>query len=333
MSVYGGWRGLNYVQRGVGLRQSSVRLFGIGAACTAAALLTAAAPAQAQLARELGLIPAEPAFAVNPALPTESSFALEQLRHARVRDARVAKRFEIKRAFHERGIRYPAAEIFLRIFKRERSLEVWVRPEDATAFTLLKTYPVCALAGELGPKRRQGDNQTPEGFYYITLFNPYSEYHLSLHLNYPNARDRTAAAAGTALGGDIFIHGGCSSEGCLAITDDGISELYWLAVEARAAGQRRIPVHIFPARLEQRDLEILQRSFADRPELGAFWASLKPAYDFFESTRQLPYIGVTAAGVYSLTGAMADADPAGAAPELPAAAPRRVPLGTPVGGG
>jgi hypothetical protein len=105
------------------------------------------------------------------------------------------------------------------------------------------------MAGELGPKRKQGDNQTPEGFYAISYFNPRSDFHLSLHIDYPNRRDRAAGADGVKLGGDIFIHGGCLSEGCLAITDEGIRELYWLAVEARSVGQRRIPVHIFPARL------------------------------------------------------------------------------------
>jgi murein L,D-transpeptidase YafK len=297
-----------------------------------------------QLSRELGLLPAEGpvASATVVPLPTASAFALEQLRHSRVLEARLATRHTIKRLFHERGISYPAAEIFLRIFKRERALELWVRPTDGTRFELLKTYDVCAMAGELGPKRKQGDNQTPEGFYAISYFNPRSDFHLSLHIDYPNRRDRAAGADGVKLGGDIFIHGGCLSEGCLAITDEGIRELYWLAVEARSVGQRRIPVHIFPARLGTADLALLQGAFSARPELGRFWATLKAGYDYFEEHRRIPAIAVNGNAEYAVLGAAADlsgpmgepvSEPAPATAQPRNASPARAPLGTPVGGG
>lgn len=296
-----------------------------------------------QLARELGLLPADSAAveARSPVLPTGSAFALNQLQNERVRAARIATRFNIKRVFEERGIRYPAAEVFIRIFKRERSLEVWVRPDGDEQFSLLKNYGICALAGELGPKRRQGDSQVPEGFYAIDSFNPWSEYHLSLHVDYPNVKDRYGAATGISLGGDIFIHGGCNSEGCLALTDEGIQELYWLAVEARSAGQQRIPVHIFPARLGDDDLQRLTRAFASQPELTSFWQTLKPGYDFFESSRRIPAVMVNGAGDYIVTGAAPNASAAvalvnGAAPRTrPAGKPapeRKKPLGAPVGG-
>jgi murein L,D-transpeptidase YafK len=301
------------------------------------------ATADAQLARELGLLPAENGGPAAPrasaALPTESSFALEQLRYERVQDARLMSRFNIKRLFHEQGITYPAAEIFMRIFKRERALELWARPVGVDQFQLLKTYDICAMAGTLGPKRRQGDRQTPEGFYQISYFNPRSDFHLSLHIDYPNRRDRAAGLEGVSLGGDIYIHGGCSSEGCLAITDDGIRELYWLSVEARSAGQTRIPVHIFPARLDTQDLEILQRMFGDQPDLGRFWATLKPAYDYFEEHRRLPTIGVNARGEYAVNGASLEGlaplgTPAGTAADAASSVTPgpRLPLGAPVGG-
>jgi murein L,D-transpeptidase YafK len=299
------------------------------------------APAHGQLARELGLLPAdgaEPGAALRvAALPTESSFALAQLRHERVQQARVASRFAIKRLFHEKGVSYPAAEIFLRIFKRERALELWVRSADAGEFTLLKTYDICAMAGGLGPKRRQGDNQTPEGFYNISFFNPRSDFHLSLHIDYPNVRDRAAGLQSVSLGGDIYIHGGCISEGCLAITDAGIRELYWVSVEARSAGQTRIPVHIFPARLGDADLQALQRSFRDQPDLGRFWASLKPGYDFFEQNRRLPAVGVDARGEYAVNGVSLDGLPALGSPlgsplGTPLGSPAGAPLGSPAGG-
>jgi murein L,D-transpeptidase YafK len=310
------------------------RHYPVVGALSALLLLAVASPADAQLARELGLLPAEAGVAAPAriaALPTESSFALEQLRHDRVRDARIATRHNIKRLFHERGIRYPAADIFMRIFKRERSLELWVRSEGADQFALLKTYPICALAGELGPKRRQGDNQVPEGFYFINFFNPRSDFHLSLHVDYPNRRDRAAGAEGVKLGGDIYIHGGCSSEGCLALTDDGIREVYWLSVEARAAGQRQIPVHIFPARLDNADFDILRRTFAHRPDLGRFWATLKPGYDYFEQHRRLPAVAVDGYGEYAVNGASLDEPRPLGDPASAGAAPR--PLGAPTAAG
>jgi murein L,D-transpeptidase YafK len=285
----------------------------------AVALLAIHADAGAQLSRERPPLPTDTTHAAahGPLLPTQSGFALSQLRHDRVLDARAATRFTIKRLFHEQGIRCPAEEIFLRIFKRERSLELWVRPAGQDSYALLKTYAICALAGELGPKRRQGDNQTPEGFYFVDFFNPKSDFLLSLHVDYPNRHDRIAGD-GANLGGDIFIHGGCNSEGCLALTDDGIRELYWVAVEARAVGQERIPVHIFPARLGDADARALQKSFQSEPELVGFWNTLKPMYDFFETTRRVPAVSVDNDGAYILRGA---AEPSG-----------KKPLGAPVGG-
>lgn len=280
-----------------------------GLACTAALVLAAGTrnEAEGQLAREPGPVLGTPAPAIGtPILPTESEFALNQLRNQRVLDARIATRFNIKRLYQERGIRYPAAEMFIRIFKRERTLEVWVRPEEGAGFEHLTSYDICALAGELGPKREQGDSQVPEGFYAIDFFNPQSDYLLSLHVDYPNVKDRATGGA-VSLGGDIFIHGGCNSDGCLAVTDEGIMELYWMSVEARAAGQQRIPVHIFPARLDADELERLQRVFSEEPERGAFWATLKPGYEFFEQNRRIPAVMVDGSGDYVVTGEAANA--------------------------
>lgn len=228
-------------------------------------------------------------------------FTLAQLQNERVMQARLQTRFNIKRLFRERGITYPAAQIFVRVFKRERILELWVRPANAPEFALLKQYMICALQGELGPKRAQGDGQTPEGFYEIDQFNPNSLYHLSMHVNYPNRSDRLLGGAAD-LGGDIFIHGGCQTEGCIAVTNEAIQELYWVGVEARGAGQERIPVHIFPARMTAEELALLGRRFADHPELVAFWTSLKPGYDYFERHRMLPPIRIDEAGRYVLLG-------------------------------
>ena len=230
---------------------------------------------------------------------SSSSFADMQQDHDRVLLARIEKKFELKKLFRDQGISYPAAQIFLRIFKRERELEVWVRENGKPTFQMLKKYPICAMAGMLGPKRAEGDGQTPEGFYYIDGFNPASDFHLSLHLDYPNRSDQLLNKGG-ALGGNIFIHGGCRTEGCLAVTDDAIKELYWLSVEARNVGQTRIPVHIFPARLTDEELFRLTQVFDEKPDFKRFWANLKPTYDYFESKHELPLLNVDAKGYYRI---------------------------------
>lgn len=227
----------------------------------------------------------------------ESAFAQAQLQHSRVRRARQNARPRINRLYDQRNIRHPAAEVFVRVFKRDRELEVWVRPVDSSRFQLLKTYGICAAAGKPGPKRRQGDEQVPEGFYNIDLFNPQSSYHLSMRVDYPNASDR-AANPGGRLGGDIYLHGDCVSEGCLAMTDEGIEDLYWIGIEAHAMGQTEIPIHIFPARLTDAEMKQMKDVFADQPHLLEFWRTLKPGYDYFEKNHRLPQVMVDAGGTY-----------------------------------
>jgi murein L,D-transpeptidase YafK len=166
-------------------------------------------------------------------------------------------------------------ELFLRVIKTNRELEVWARNQGTGPFALLHVYPLAATSGKLGPKRRAGDLQVPEGFYEIDRFNPKSNYHLSLGLNYPNAADQALGEPNP--GGDIFIHGGEVTIGCLPINDIGIEEVYLLAVAARAAGQAMIPVHIFPFPLTE--TELAKRLSSPHQ---AFWRSLRPGYAYFE---------------------------------------------------
>jgi murein L,D-transpeptidase YafK len=195
------------------------------------------------------------------------NFKDEQRRFTRVRAAMREKEAAIRELFRRTELPYPPREIFIRIFKHERVLELWVRSARENRLERLKEYPICAVSGQLGPKRQQGDGQIPEGFYFINGFNPVSNFHLSLRINYPNESDRILGVRGH-LGGDIFIHGDCVTIGCVPITDDGIKEVYLMAFEARSAGQTRIPVHIFPTRLDERGLRQLQKDFADQPGLS-----------------------------------------------------------------
>lgn len=120
--------------------------------------------------------------------------------------------------------------LWLVALKDERRLELWA--SNATgARVLVESWRVLAASGSAGPKLREGDRQVPEGVYRIDGLNPNSAYHLSVRIAYPNADDRAWAACDgrTRLGGDIFIHGKNVSIGCLAIGDDAIEELFWLA--------------------------------------------------------------------------------------------------------
>ena len=144
----------------------------------------------------------------------------------------------------------------------------------------------------VGPKRRRGDLLIPEGFYIITSLNHQSFFYLSLGINYPNELDKILTTDKNSPGGDIFIHGGQASFGCIPLTDEGIQEVYLLAVEAKNAGQKDIPVHIFPARLlmEKDALEIVIPEFDSA--LIEFWKNLREGYRFFETEKVLPQIEV-----------------------------------------
>ncbi|MEJ0080656.1 MAG: L,D-transpeptidase family protein [Puia sp.] len=145
-------------------------------------------------------------------------------------DDTLQKQFAIKQLV------WPARFIYIRSFKYDSEMEVWVKNKQNEKYKLFKTYKICALAGSLGPKRMAGDYQVPEGFYYINEFNPRSLYHLSLGLNYPNASDRMLCDL-SQPGGDIYIHGSCVTTGCIPITDGQIEELYVLAAHAKDMGQ------------------------------------------------------------------------------------------------
>jgi murein L,D-transpeptidase YafK len=190
-------------------------------------------------------------------------------------------RARLERRFERAAVAFPPQRVHVRVFKEQRVLELWASDRGAGPMRLVHRYPVCAMSGRLGPKRREGDRQVPEGFYTVDRFNPWSRHVVSLGLSYPNAADR--AHAGRRPGGDIFIHGGCRSIGCIAVGDDATREIYLAARSARDGGQARIPVHVFPTRMTRRNLARISRN---APQHRAFWASLRPAYVHFERTHE-----------------------------------------------
>ena len=187
-------------------------------------------------------------------------------------------------------------DILIRAFKFEEDLEVWAKNKSETDYKLITTYKFCKNVGELGPKRKEGDKQIPEGFYTLSKFNPTSTYFLSLKVDYPNAADSVFADK-QSPGGMIFIHGGCNTVGCIPITDEWIKELYVLCVEAVERGQENIPIHIYPARLTDDNFTLLKKQFNDT-NLHDFWGQLKKGYDLFEGSKELPPFVISEAGEY-----------------------------------
>jgi murein L,D-transpeptidase YafK len=226
----------------------------------------------------------------------QPAFKQRQLEYPRVRAAFIEKEPRLKTRYSEKGLRYPPANIFIRIFKREKQLEVWAG-SGQNGYQLAEIYDICSSSGGLGPKRARGDLQVPEGFYHISHFNPASSFHLSLGLSYPNRSDRILKK-GSDPGGAIYIHGDCVTIGCIPITDDRIKELYVLAVEARAAGQARIPVQVFPARLDSLNFAALKREYAGEAGLIRFWENLKTGYDRFQSSGRVPRVIIDSSGKY-----------------------------------
>ena len=179
------------------------------------------------------------AFAQGPT----ASFVDFQRSLPRPSDAIRSKEDTLKKQFAAKGLPWSAKYLYIRSFKYDGQLEIWVKNERKDPFKLFKTYKVCAMAGTLGPKRMAGDYQVPEGFYYINEFNPNSNYHLSLGLNYPNQSDKILSDS-VRPGGDIYIHGSCVTVGCIPLTDQFIDEVYILPAYAKNAGEDYIPVHI-----------------------------------------------------------------------------------------
>ena len=204
----------------------------------------------------------------------------------------------LRKQFESKKISFPPEQVYVRSFKYDRQVEVWVKGNADDQFKLFKTYRMCMQSGTIGPKRMEGDYQMPEGFYYINEFKPNSNFHLALGLNYPNASDKLLSDVHRP-GGDIYIHGGCVSTGCIAISDKPIEELYILTTHAKEKGQDFIPVHVFPVKYNvKKSFDYLAQATKENQSLQKFAISLKSAFDKFEENKQLPLILVNKKGEY-----------------------------------
>jgi murein L,D-transpeptidase YafK len=226
--------------------------------------------------------------------------SIQRVAYSRIPDELNRTEDSIKKQFERQHLTWPPQEMYVRSFKYDRQLEVWVKGDAKEPYKLFKTYKVCTQSGTTGPKRAEGDYQVPEGFYYINEFNPNSNYHLALGLNYPNASDRILSDS-LRPGGAIYIHGSCVSTGCIPLTDAYIEELYVIASNVKAQGEEFIPVHVFPVRYNvKKSMEFLTENMKDKPQLQLFNSNLKEMFDYFEAKKQLPIVMVNKKGEYVL---------------------------------
>ncbi|HTQ10240.1 MAG TPA: murein L,D-transpeptidase family protein, partial [Fimbriimonadaceae bacterium] len=203
----------------------------------------------------------------------------------------------------------PSSPVLIRTYKKESELEIWKMNSEGR-YALLKTYPMCRWSGQLGPKKREGDMQVPEGFYAITpgQMNPNSHYYLAFNVGYPNAYDRAYGRAG----GNVMVHGVCSSAGCFSMTDDQVADIYAVARDAFRGGQREIQLQSFPFRMTAENMA----KYRLDPNV-AFWKEIKKGADYFEVTKtETPVLvcnkhyvfGATAKGPVTATGACPQLD-------------------------
>ncbi len=173
--------------------------------------------------------------------------------------------------------------VFIRIYKKQARLEVWMDGDGG--YVQVADYPICRWSGDLGPKLKEGDRQSPEGFYEVSArqLNPNSRHHRAFNIGFPNAYDRHHNRTGTFL----MVHGGCSSIGCYAISDLAVDKVYSIVEAALGGGQTSVPVHIFPFEMSDAKLDALAGS-----KWEAFWRNLKIGHDLFAETGRPPAVSV-----------------------------------------
>ncbi|WP_375628075.1 L,D-transpeptidase family protein [Bartonella sp. TT67HLJMS] len=178
----------------------------------------------------------------------------------------------------------PYAPIVMRFFKEENLAEVWKQSRSGP-FILVARYGICKWSGQLGPKYKEGDLQTPEGFYTISAnqMNPYSKYYLSFNIGFPNLYDQENGRTGS----NLMVHGSCFSAGCYSMSDKNMAQIYAFARDAFKGGQREFQLQAFPFRMTEDNM--LRHS--NDPHYQ-FWVMLKKGYDFFEKNRQPPTVEV-----------------------------------------
>jgi murein L,D-transpeptidase YafK len=232
--------------------------------------------------------------------PQQADFLAFQKSFRKVSDVFARQQDKLKAEFEAKGLVWPARYVYIRSFKWDAQLEVWVKNTRQEKYRLFKTYKVCAMAGSLGPKRFEGDYQVPEGFYYLNQFRPNSQYHLALGINYPNPSDRVLSDP-QRPGAEIYIHGSCVTVGCIPLTDPIIEEVYTLTAFARQNGQDFMPIHVFPVRFRNpKSADALKKYLEKRPDYKPMVDVMTKVYYYFNENKNLPTILISEKGEYRM---------------------------------
>jgi murein L,D-transpeptidase YafK len=224
-------------------------------------------------------------FAVSlPSMAMGDSISDFSAGSARAAAAAAKVRPNLERDLEANGLQL-GSPVFLRAFKEERVLELFLWHGESKRFRLFQSYPIAAASGTLGPKLAEGDGQVPEGFYAVgpRAMKPDSDYHLAFNLGYPNQFDRAHHRTGSA----IMVHGNQVSIGCLAMTDAKIEQIYTLCDAALKNGQPFFRVHLFPFRMTEARMKQAAGS-----RWHAFWQNLKQGHDWFETHGSPPDVTV-----------------------------------------
>lgn len=218
---------------------------------------------------------------------------IQDINYPKVKSAFDEKIPCLTKIFNEKGIKFPPDNVIFVAYKKEMIFELWANGTTLEAkasheqkqYTLISQYEFTKLSGKPGPKRKEGDKQVPEGFYYIDRFNPDSKFYLALGTNYPNKSDKVLGDK-NAPGSDIFIHGSDRSVGCIPLGDDKIKEIYTIADIAKTRGQKQVPVYIFPCRMSNTNFAELIKEYRYDSDTLNLWNNLKTGYDIFEQNHE-----------------------------------------------
>lgn len=222
--------------------------------------------------------------------PTDYRGDMSQKGAERARAAWANKGDTVRALFREAKVAFPPAELTFRVHKAEAELEVWAAGEQKGKMQLVATYGICTMSGGAGPKRKEGDLQVPEGFYRIEYFWPDSAFYLAGKVSYPNALDKQLG--GATPGGDIMIHGGCASIGCIAMSDERIEELWVMGRSVMDAG-KPVEMIILPGKDMSTYLDD-----AAQARHHAFWKNLDEGNRLFEARHVMPRVFIGWRGVY-----------------------------------
>ncbi len=228
-----------------------------------------------------------------------SSFKEQQMCCTRIKEAYGAKEKLVVKTLTEHAISRDSLRIYMRAFKAEKKIELWGKNVCDSTYRLIKEFNICEISGDIGPKRCSKDYQVPEGFYHISEMNPYSKYLLSMKINYPNASDSIRGRRGR-LGNLIFIHGGCESSGCIAMTDERIKELFVYCIEAYNSGQQEIEMTIFPTQLTDANYARISKGYSKNKDFTSLWTDLKKSYDLFNLTHNPPTVTFLSDGTHEV---------------------------------